>query len=653
MIANANGLPQPVRLRRSDLGPRRQACTDFYGYVNDKWIATHAIPGDRSSWGAYQILEERTAATLQQVAETAAAGVTNGVDKIVGDFWASGMDTARIEAAGLAPLQTRLTAIDALNDKDAIADYLRRSAVRGEYLLFGFQVIPDANNPRTNMAYAMQGGLGLPDASFYADDAAKDVYRAHVAKVLELSGVPAADAAVQAQNVVAFETRLAGVSLSMEELESGYAALYNPLAPAAADAVTPNFRWTDFFLAQGIALPQTFSLAVPAFHQEVNKALADTDPAVWRAYLRLRTVDLASPYLSDAFANEHHAFYGALLAGQTQIPPRGKRVLDTINGNAGEALGQLYIKAAFPAEAKTKAQTLMNNLLAAFKGRLERLTWMSAQTKDKALAKWRTVTVKIGYPDHWRDWSGLDTRPDDYFGNIQAAIAFNHRQQLAKIGNPVDKTEWSDLPQTVDASYDALRHDITLSAAVLQPPFFDAKADDPLNYGGIGAVIGHEITHGYDAQGSRFDAEGRLNDWWTPADAQTFAGLTDKLVQQYGAYEVNGQPVNGKLTLNENIADLGGVTTAYDAMKQATRGRPDRRIGGFTREQRFFLNFAVIWRSELTPQAQSLALTTDMHAPARFRGNGPTSNLPTFAAALRCKPGDAMVRDPAQRITIW
>ncbi len=650
-------LPAYNAFTAADLDPSKDACTDFGGYVNDKWLSANEIPADRTSWGAFTILDERSVAVQHQLAEQAAA-MTNatGVEKIVGDFWASGMDEARINALGITPLKADLDAIDALADKDAIANYLRSSAAKGENMLFGFGPEADFKNSSMNMAYAMQGGLGLPDKTYYTDAAKADklkAYQAHVAKVLELSGVPAADAARQAGDVVKFETRLAKASKSSVELSRDVSLYYNPVSVADADKLTPNFSWSEFFKAQGIAAPATFSLAMPAFHEEVSKMLGDTDPAVWRAYLRFHTVDGASPYLSNDFVQENYAFYGKELNGQKEIKPRWKQVLGTVENNAGEAFGQMYVKVAFSPEAKAKMEVLVKNLADALKERIQGLAWMSDETKAKAIAKWETFTPKIGYPDKWRDWSGLSTRHDDYLGNVRAANAFNYKWALGKIGQPVDKTEWGMTPQMVNAYYNPLQNEIVFPAAILQPPFFDPNADDALNYGGIGAVIGHEMTHGYDDQGSRFGPTGNFENWWTPADAKGFTGLTDKLVNQFNDYKVGDQHVDGSLTLGENIADLGGLATAYDALQKATAGQEDPKVEGMSRDQRFFANWATVWRTKYTPENAKVRLATDPHAPAQFRAMGAPANLPTFAAAFQCKAGSPMVRTGDKQVVIW
>ncbi|WP_046658896.1 M13-type metalloendopeptidase [Lysobacter capsici] len=651
-------LPPVNRFLATDLDTTKDACTDFGGYVNGKWLAANTIPNDRTSWGAFEMLDERSNAVQRQLAEQAAADTkATGVEKIVGDLWATGMDVAKVNAQGLEPLKPDLAKIDAIDSPEKIAAYLRDAAATGDNNLFGFGAEADFKDSANNIAYASQGGLGLPDTTYYTDAKHKDklaAYEVHVAKVLELGGAKPEDAAKQAKDVIAFETRLAKASKSREQLSRDVSLYYNPVSPAQADELTPNFSWTKFFESQKVALPAKFSLAVPAFHQEVSKMIGELPAAQWQAYLRFHAIDGASPYLSEAFVNESFNFYNKTLRGQKELKERGKRVLDTIEGQTGEAMGQLYVKVAFTPESKERMQALVKNLSEALKARIENLSWMSADTKKKALEKWASFTPKIGYPDKWRDWSGLSTGRDSYYANVKAANEFNYKWNLSKIGKPVDKTEWGMPPQMVNAYYNPLQNEIVFPAAILQPPFFDPKADDATNYGGIGAVIGHEMTHGYDDQGSRFGPTGNMEVWWAPSDAKAFSGLTDKLIKQFDGYEAApGAHVSGKHTLGENIADLGGLATAYDAMKKAAGDTPDPKTDGFTREQRFFLNWGTVWRRNFTPEELKVRLQTDEHAPANFRAIGAPSNLPAFAAAFSCKPGQPMVREGDKQVVIW
>ena len=647
-----------ISFQTADLDTSIAACTDLNGFVNGKWLAANPVPADRTTWGSFELLAERSLEIQQTLGENLAAQAdATGTAKLIGDVWATGMDEAAINAAGLSPIQPILDEIAAVDSPEAVAGLLRSSYAKGQGYVFGFGPSPDFKNSTVNIAYAGQAGLGLPDRGYYFDEkhaSVREAYVAHIGNILKLAGADEATAAALAKDVMAFETRLAKVSMSSEELSRDVSKYYNPVSVADADALTPNFKWSTFFESQGVAAPEMFSLAQPDFHKEVNAMLADVPVATWQAYLRYQTIDNAAPFLADAFAQENFGFYGKTLRGQQEMQPRWKRVLNTINNQMGEALGQEYVEVAFSPEAKARMQTLVGNLSEALKARIEGLDWMGDATKAKALEKWAAFTPKIGYPDKWRDWSGLSTARDSYIANLMATSEFNYKFNLAKIGQPVDKTEWGMSPQTVNAYYNPLANEIVFPAAILQPPFFDPNADDALNYGGIGAVIGHEMIHGYDDQGSRFDAKGNFENWWSDEDMSGFQSRTDKLVAQFDAYEsIDGLHVNGKLTLGENIADLGGLAVAYDALQRELQNKRVGEIDGYSPDQRFFMNWATVWRRNFKPEELKVRLETDPHAPANFRAIGAPSNLSTFAAAFSCKAGDAMVRADDAKVAIW
>ena len=649
-----------ISLNSADLDPAIAACTDLNGYVNSKWLKANPVPNDQTTWGSFEILRERSLEVQHALVQQAAASQAKAgsVEAKIGDIWKTGSDEAKIEAAGIAPLQPQLDKIAALNDTAAITQYLRDSQAQGQGVLFSLFANADYKDSANVIAYVGQGGLGLPEKGYYFDDAQakiRDAYVAYIEQVLTLSGVDAAQAKADAKAVMDFETRLAKASLTRIELRDP-AKRYNPLSAAEADKLTPNFSWTALFDTLKVPAAQKFSLAQPGFFSEVDKMLADVPASTWQAYLRFHTVDDAAPYLSSNFEKANFDFYGTTLRGQKEMQPRWKRVLDSVNTSIGEGLGQLYVDAVFPAESKVQMQHLVENLSVALKARLEKLEWMGEDTRKKALEKWASFTPKIGYPDKWRDWSGLETNADSYLGNMQAARAFNYRYMLNKIGKPVDKTEWGMTPQTVNAYYNATKNEIVFPAAILQAPFFDAKADPALNYGGIGAVIGHEMMHGYDDSGSQFAANGNFDNWWTDADRKAFTGRTDQLVAQFDGYEsLPGVNVKGKLTLGENIGDLGGLTVAYDALQMALKEDPKANVevDGHTQDQRFFMNWATVWRRNFTDGELRVRLNTDPHAPANFRANGAPSNMPSFAAAFECKAGDAMVRADDKRVVIW
>ncbi|MEN5286791.1 M13 family metallopeptidase [Stenotrophomonas lactitubi] len=649
-----------ISLNSADLDPSIAACADLNGFVNSKWLKANPVPGDQTTWGSFEILRERSLEVQHALVQQAAASQAKAgsVEAKIGDIWKTGNDEAKIEAAGLAPLQPTLDKITALNDTAAITQYLRDSQAQGQGALFSLFANADYKDSANVIAYVGQGGLGLPEKGYYFDESQakiRDAYVAYIAQVLTLSGVDAAQAAEQAKAVMAFETRLAKASMSRIEMRDP-AKRYNPLSAADADKLTPNFSWTALFDTLKVPAAQKFSLAQPGFFSEMDKMLADVPAATWQSYLRFHTIDDASPYLSSQFEKANFEFYGKTLRGQQEMQPRWKRVLESVNGGMGEALGQLYVDAVFPAESKVAMQHLVQNLSVALKARLEQLPWMGEETRKKALEKWASFTPKIGYPDKWREWTGLQTNGDSYLGNMQAARAFNYRYMLDKVGKPVDKTEWGMTPQTVNAYYNATKNEIVFPAAILQAPFFDAKADPALNYGGIGAVIGHEMMHGYDDSGSQFAANGNFDNWWTDSDRKAFTERTDQLVAQFDGYEsVPGVFVKGKLTLGENIGDLGGLTVAYDALQMALKENPKANVevDGHSQDQRFFMNWATVWRRNFTDGELRVRLNTDPHAPANFRANGAPSNMPSYAAAFQCKAGDAMVRADDKRVVIW
>ena len=652
---------QPISLKVEDLDTSIQACQDFNGFVNSKWLAANPVPGDRTTWGAFPALGERSLQVQHEIAKAAAAGEwpQGSMEQKVGDFFAAGMDEAAIEAAGLAPVQPELDRIDALASNADIPAYIGDAYGRGQGMLFGFYAMADYNDSTTNIAYASQGGLSLPERAYYLEDredykAARTAFVEHVAALMQLAGSDEETAKAQAQDVLAFETRLAQASLGRLELRDP-ANRYNPVSLADADASTPNFSWTQFFTALDVDAPQTFSLPMPTFFKEVDAMLADVPLETWKTWLRFRTIDEASPYLSNAFAERNFEFYGKTLRGQKEMQERWKRVLGALNGSMGEGFGQLYVEQAFPPESKAKMEELVGNLMASLKTRLENLEWMSEDTKAKAIEKWSSFTPKVGYPDKWRDWSGLEVSDESYAGNLLAASAFNYRYMLDKIGKPVDRSEWGMSPQTVNAYYRATANEIVFPAAILQPPFFAVNADDALNYGGIGAVIGHEMLHGFDDQGSKFDAHGNMANWWTDQDREKFEAATAKLADQYSGYEaLPGLFVNGKLGLGENIADLGGVTVAHDALQRAQgEGFTDPMIDGYSQDQRFFMNWATVWRIAFTEAQLKQQITVGPHSPGMFRAIGAPSNLPAFAEAFECKEGDKMVRSGEDRVVIW
>ncbi len=646
-----------------ELDSAKDACNDFNGFVNAKWLAANPIPADRTRWGSFDALREASLnaqhTIVEKAAKDAAKAKPGSIEQKIGYLYASGMDEAAIEKAGFEPIKPELARIAGLKNSSDIVAYIRDSYAQGNPVAFRFYGNPDFKDSSKQIAYAGQGGLGLPTADYYSKpdfEKIRTAYVAHIARTLELTGVSSEDAQKQAKAVMAFETRLAASSLVPTELRQPENR-YHYVSIADAEKVMPHFDWTAFFKAQNADVTSGFSLSQPKFFAELDKMLGDVSVADWQAYLRFHAIDNAAPYLSTPFQQEDFAFNAQTLNGQKEMKSRWKRTLDTVEGGMGMALGELYVAQTFSPESKQRAQELVTNLRASYKARIEKLEWMSDATKQKALEKWATFTPKIGYPDKWRDWSGLAIQQGNYFANVQAADKFNYDYMVAKIGKPVDRTEWGMTPQTVNAYYNAQKNEIVFPAAILQPPFFDAKVDDALNYGGIGAVIGHEMGHGYDDQGSKFDAQGNNVNWWTDADRAAFNERTDRLAAQFDSYEaLPGKFVNGKLTMGENIGDLGGLNASYDALQMALAKNPaeaKKTIDGYTQEQRFFLNWGRVWRGNIRPEAQLTLLNTDPHAPSQFRAIGAPSNMAAFAQAFQCKAGDKMVRSGDKQVKIW
>jgi putative endopeptidase len=638
-------------------------CQNLFEYVNVNWLKAHPIPADRTSWGAFEMLDERSLIAQHEIAENAAKAknTPGSIEQKVGDFYASGLDEAAVEKAGFTPIKDDLKRIDGLNSPDEIADFVRDYGAQGMPFVFFFNSQPDFHDSQRSVGYAHQGGLGLPERDYYfKTDANSQKIRAayvlHIQHLLELVGIKPDEAATQAAAVMDLETKLADASLPIVELRNPLNQ-YHFLEFAEADKTTPHFAWEKYFAAQSISGEKGFSLSQPKFFVAMDKLMGEAPADQWRAYFRFHMIAQAAPYLSKPFVDEDFAFSGQTLHGQKEQKVRWKRVLESVDRQLGMALGQMYVAHNFTPESKVRAQELVTNLRAALKARIQNVDWMSDTTKAKAIEKWDSFMPKIGYPDKWRDWSGLNISHSGYMANVRAALKFNQAWRMGKVGKPVDRTEWGMTPQTVNAYYSPSQNEIVFPAAILQPPFFDAKADDALNYGGIGAVIGHEMTHGYDDQGAQFDAQGNFKNWWTDDDKKQFESRTDKLAKQFDEYvAIDDLHVHGKQTLGENIADLGGLNVAFDALQKALAANPaeaGKKIDGYTQDQRFYLNFGRIWARSFKPEELKLRLNTDVHAPAQFRAIAAPSNMPAFAKAFQCKDTDAMVRAQDRRVKIW
>jgi putative endopeptidase len=634
---------------------------DFYRYANGTWLEKNPIPASESRWGAFAEVQEANYQVLRQILEAAAQRTDapkGSALQMVGDFYASAMDSARAEADGAKPLDDELRRIAAIKTVADLQDQIARLQTMGVRVPFGLFAAQDAKQSTQVIVQIGAAGLGLPDRDYYTkqDDASKrlrEQYEAHVTKMLTLLGEDAPTAAAHAGTVMAMETRLANASLTRVQRRDPEAT-YHKMPFDSLSALTPAMSWPRLFDGLGVADRGAVNVAQPAFLKELDAMVAAVPIPDWQAYLRWHLVHTTGDLLSAAFVNEDFQFNERTLTGATELRPRWKRSLRLVDGSIGEALGQLYVAKTFGPEAKARAQQMVDNLRAELRERLQNLEWMGPETKQQALRKLDAFNVKIGYPDEWRDYRTLTIERGPLATNVMRARRFEQARNIAKLGKPVDRKEWGMTPPTVNAYYNSRLNEIVFPAGILRPPFFDANADDAVNYGGIGTVIGHEMTHGFDDQGRKSDADGNLKDWWTAEDAAQYKTRSAVVEKQFDGYTaIDSLRVNGKLTLGENTADLGGVSIAYGALQKALKGKPRAPIDGFTPEQRFFLSYAQIWRNNIRPEALKLRLNTDTHSPGNFRCIGPLSNMPEFAQAFGLKEGDAMVRPAAERAKIW
>ena len=630
---------------------------DFFQYAVGSWVKRTTIPAEYERYGVDQEIDARTHQILKEAMEAAAAAkaAPGSEAQKVGDFFTSGMDEAGIEARGIAPLKPFFVRIDTAKDAASLAAVLADLHRIGVFAAFSFSVEQDDKESSRYSMMLAQGGLGLPDRDYYLKDDAKSkellaAYRAHVAKTLSLAGLDAKDA----DRILALETRLAKASMTRVEQRDPN-AIYHALTPAQLKTTAPGFPADLYLKALGVTTPDRFVVRQPVFLAELGRMLQELPADQWRIYLRWNVLRSAAPALPKAFEQEAFAFYGTRLQGTTAQHPRWKRVMFAADRGLGEALGKLYVQRAFPASSKAKVLEMVENLRTALKARIEGLDWMSAATKVKAQQKLAAIRVKIGYPDMWRDYTNLHIQRQPYVLNLLETRRFEFQRRLSNLGKPIDRNEWDMTPQTNNAYYSPSMNEIAFPAGILQPPYFDATADDAVNYGNIGATIGHEMTHGFDDEGRQYDADGNLKSWWTAEDEKAYNLRAELVAKQFDAFEpLPGLHLNGHLTLGENIADLGGLKIAWDAWKLSQKGKPVvGKIEGFTPEQRFFLGYAETWRTLTREEAARLRVVTDPHAPARFRVNGPLSNLPEFFKAFGCKDGDAMKRAEKDRPAIW
>jgi putative endopeptidase len=634
---------------------------DFFKYAAGTWLKRNPIPADKSRWSGFEQLRERNLYLLRGILEETATdrqAAARTPRRQVGDFFTSGLDTNRLEKLRFRPVSQDLKRIDRLKSATELVALLADFHGQDVNALFGAGVSPDARHSSIYAFELGQGGLGLPDRDYYLKDTfakQRDAYRAHVAKMLGLLGEKPADADAHAATVLELETALARVSRTRVELRDPNKN-YNKVTTEELIAKHPATAWRAYLDGVGLSKLPYVIVGQPEFFSAVDGLLKDRPLDDWKVYLRWHLLRTSAPFLHAEVDQEQFAFYGKTLRGQEQQEPRWQRVAKVIDGSIGEALGRLYVEKYFPPTAKQRMEELIGNLRAVFEDRLRKVDWMSDDTRAKALTKFGRFSQKIGYPMKFRDYATVEIRRDDYLGNVRRAARFESRRQTARVGGPVDKTEWHMTPQTVNAYFNPLQNEIVFPAGILQPPFFDLDADDAVNYGGIGYVIGHEITHGYDDEGRQFDPDGNLKDWWSEKDAKEFEARAKKLVEQYNGYEVlPGVKVNGELTLGENIADLGGVSIAYEALQRVLARDPAKRkpLDGLTPEQRFFLSVAQASRSHARDAEAKRLVTIDPHSPGQFRAIGPHVNLAEFYDAFGIKEGAPMWRPLEARAKIW
>jgi len=631
-------------------------CTDFYQYACGSWLKSNPIPADQSRWGRFDQLEEHNHDVLRGILETASkpdAG-RDSTARLIGDYYAACMDEKAVEAAGLKPLEDELGRIRGLKDKAQLAAVVARLHRSGADVMFQFSSGQDFKDSNQVIAQVDQGGLGLPERDYYLkqdmeSDKLRREYVAHVARMFALAGETAAEAKAGAETVMKIETVLAQGSLDIVSRRDPE-KVYHKMSRREMEALSPVFPWKEYLRASGAPAFASVDVAWPAYLEALNGAIERFSLADWKTYLTWHLLHAAARLLPEAFVKENFEFYGKTLTGTTEMRPRWKRCVDFTDAELGEALGKQFVEKTFGAEGKARTLKMVGALEKALGQDLEQLPWMTAETRKQALVKLAAIANKIGYPDQWRDYSSVTIRRDDLVGNTLRAEAFEFQRQLNKIGKPVDRQEWGMTPPTVNAYYDPSMNDINFPAGILQPPFYDNAMDDAVNFGGIGAVIGHELTHGFDDQGRQFDAKGNLRDWWTPEDAKEFEKRAACIEREYSKFEVApGAMVNGQLTLGENTADNGGVRIALMALLN-TIGGTEKKIDGFTPEQRLFLAFGQVWCVNEREAALRMQVKTNPHAPGKQRVNGVVQNMPEFQRAFSCQTGQPMVSANACRV---
>jgi putative endopeptidase len=641
--------------------PAVRAQDDFFQHLNGKWLKTVEIPADKSSWGAFYKLHDDTQPQLRAIIERSSAvknARAGSEEQLIGDFFASYMDEARLEKLGIAPLKGELDKIAAIKDKTELPATFARLGRLGVTVPFGFYIHQDAKDSTKYVADLYQGGLGMPDRDYYlkADDAkladTRAKYQQHVEKMLALSGDK--NASANAKAIVDLETELARVQWTKVENRDPVKT-YNKVELAKLAELAPGYDWSAWLNEAGIGGKTDYVIvSQPSYLKGMAEIVNRVPLETWKVYLQQHLVNGYASYLSKAFVDQRFAFHGTTLSGAPKLEPRWKRGVSTVEGALGDAVGKLYVKEHFPAERKARMETLVKNLLEAYRQSIDTLDWMSPATKKEAQAKLAKFNPKIGYPNKWKEYASLSVKRDDLVGNVMRSREVEYNRELNKLGKPIDRDEWMMTPQTINAYYNPELNEIVFPAAILQPPFFDMAADDAVNYGAIGAVIGHEISHGFDDQGSQYDGDGNMRNWWTEDDGKRFAEKTKVLVQQYASYSpLPGYNVNGELTLGENIGDNSGLAIAHKAYKLSLKGKKAPVINGLSGDQRFYMGWGQVWRAKMREPAQINQVKTDPHSPAQFRANGTLKNQPGFYEAFGVKEGDKMYLAPKDRVIIW
>ncbi len=631
---------------------------DFFRYCNNNWMKNNPIPEEYSTFGAFTEIDRRNETLIQGIIDEAshdANAQPGSVAQKIRDFYNAGMDSVAIEQRGYTELLPYFEMIDKLSDKAQLSELMGKLHADGIGGFFNAGGSSDPKNAEMVIMHLYQGGLSLTDRDDYLKEETqemRDKYVEHVAKMFELTGTDAEAAKAKAQGILALETELAKNSMTRVERRDPDKT-YNMRTLVELQKSTPNFDWNTYFKNAGAPMIESLNVGMPDFIAAMDKVILNTDLETIKDYLRWKVIHGSASMLSSDLDKENFSFYGTYLYGQEAQQPRWRRVLDATSGCLGEAVGQLYVEKYFPAEAKARMLELVGNLRVALGERIKNLEWMSEETKAKALVKLDAFNVKIGYPDKWKDYSKYEVTPESYFENVHRAIRFENERDMAKIGKPVDKDEWFMTPQTVNAYYSPEMNEIVFPAAILQPPFFNMDADDAVNYGGIGVVIGHEMTHGFDDQGCKYDEKGNLNNWWTDEDTVKFAARTAQLAKLFDEFQVRGYQINGQLTLGENIADLGGLNVAWDAFQMTDQAKENKSIDNFTPAQRFFISYGTIWRNNSRDKYLERQVVTDVHSPAEARVNRTLGSMPHFYEAFEILPENKMYIAPEERANIW